>query len=178
MDVALVKYRVAAVATPNSPQLWNNIGMCFFGKKRYIAAIACLKRALYLSPFEWIVSYNLGLAHLNTGQYASAFHFFSSAVNMKPDFAHSYMYLGITLSKLDDFENACGAYEKALDMERDHLFHLNYAISALNNGEKQLAEQQFRLFLGAFQGLDESAQDNDPDVLEQKRLLAENLGVS
>lgn len=33
MDVALVKYRVAAVLTPNSPQLWNNIGMCFFGKQ-------------------------------------------------------------------------------------------------------------------------------------------------
>ena len=33
MDVALVKYRVAALATPNSPQLWNNIGMCFFGKQ-------------------------------------------------------------------------------------------------------------------------------------------------
>ena len=33
MDVALVKYRVAAVQTPNSAQLWNNIGMCFFGKQ-------------------------------------------------------------------------------------------------------------------------------------------------
>ena len=32
MDVALVKYRIAAVKTPNSAQLWNNIGMCFFGK--------------------------------------------------------------------------------------------------------------------------------------------------
>ena len=68
MDVALVKYRVAAVQTPNSAQLWNNIGMCFFGKQRFVAAIACLKRALYLDPFEWIISYNLGLVHLNTGQ--------------------------------------------------------------------------------------------------------------
>ena len=68
MDVALVKYRVAAVQTPNSAQLWNNIGMCFFGKQRYVASIACLKRALYLDPFEWIISYNLGLVHLNTGQ--------------------------------------------------------------------------------------------------------------
>ena len=34
--------------------------MCFFGKQRYVAAIACLKRALYLDPFEWIISYNLG----------------------------------------------------------------------------------------------------------------------
>ena len=44
--MALIKYRVAAVQTPNSAQLWNNIGMCFFGKQRYVAAIACLKKAL------------------------------------------------------------------------------------------------------------------------------------
>jgi hypothetical protein len=37
MDVALIKYRVAAVQTPNTSQLWNNIGMCFFGKQRYVA---------------------------------------------------------------------------------------------------------------------------------------------
>jgi Bardet-Biedl syndrome 4 protein len=46
MDVALVKYRVAATQTPNSSQLWNNIGMCFFGKAKYVAAAACLKRAV------------------------------------------------------------------------------------------------------------------------------------
>lgn len=33
VDSALVKYRTAAVLAPNSPQLWNNIGMCFFGKQ-------------------------------------------------------------------------------------------------------------------------------------------------
>ena len=68
MDVALVKYRVAAVQTPNSAQLWNNIGMCFFGKQRFVAAIACLKRALYLDPFEWIISYNLGLVRKQHAQ--------------------------------------------------------------------------------------------------------------
>jgi Bardet-Biedl syndrome 4 protein len=31
--VALVKYRVGAVVNPDCPQLWNNIGMCFFGKQ-------------------------------------------------------------------------------------------------------------------------------------------------
>ena len=51
---------------------------------RFVAAIACLKRALYLDPFEWIISYNLGLVHLNTGQYASAFHYFSTSVRSQP----------------------------------------------------------------------------------------------
>lgn len=36
-DVALTKYRVVACAAPESPPLWNNIGMCFFGKKKYVA---------------------------------------------------------------------------------------------------------------------------------------------
>jgi Bardet-Biedl syndrome 4 protein len=112
MDVALMKYRIAAVQTPNSAQLWNNIGMCFFGKQKYIAAIACLKRALYLDPFEWIIAYNLGLVHLNTGQNASAFHYLSASINLKPDFASAYMYLGAALSRLQDIDNAATAYEK------------------------------------------------------------------
>jgi Bardet-Biedl syndrome 4 protein len=99
MDVALVKYRVAAVQTPHSAQLWNNIGMCFFGKTKYVAAVSCLKRAVYLSPFEWIVSYNLGVVYLTTGQYASAFHYFSTAINLQPTYARAYMYLAVTLAK-------------------------------------------------------------------------------
>jgi Bardet-Biedl syndrome 4 protein len=99
MDVALIKYRVAAVQTPNSAQLWNNIGMCFFGKGKHVAAAACLKRAVYIAPFEWIISYNLGVIHLTTGQYASAFHFFSTAINLQPTYARAYTYLATVLSR-------------------------------------------------------------------------------
>ena len=44
-DKALTKYKVSAHYNPNSAELWNNIGMAFFGKKKVIAAIACLKKA-------------------------------------------------------------------------------------------------------------------------------------
>jgi len=36
-DAALIKYKAVANSDPNSAHLWNNIGMCFFGKQRYIA---------------------------------------------------------------------------------------------------------------------------------------------
>lgn len=39
-DVALVKYRVAAALAPASPQLWNNVAMCFFGKQ--VRACVCV----------------------------------------------------------------------------------------------------------------------------------------
>lgn len=175
MDVALVKYRVAAVQTPNSAQLWNNIGMCFFGKQRYVASIACLKRALYLDPFEWIISYNLGLVHLNTGQYASAFHYFSTSINLKPDFPSSYMYLGITLNRLDDSENACAAYEKAIDMEEDHLFELNYAITLFNNDDVDKARAHYAEFEKLWARLDEDTKNADQEVVEQQQALGEAL---
>ena len=175
MDVALVKYRVAAVQTPNSAQLWNNIGMCFFGKQRYVASIACLKRALYLDPFEWIISYNLGLVHLNTGQYASAFHYFSTSINLKPDFPSSYMYLAITLNRLDDFENACAAYEKAIDMEEDHLFELNYSITLFNNDELDKARTHYAEFEKLWSRLDEDTKNSDQEVVEQQQALGAAL---
>ncbi|CAG9461157.1 unnamed protein product [Pedinophyceae sp. YPF-701] len=174
-DNALIKYRAAAQHSPNSPQVWNNIGMCFFGKQRYVAAVACLKRALYLGPFEWIVSYNLGLVYLNVGQYASAFHFFSAAVNLKPDFAHSYMYLGLALSRLEDFENACLAYEKALELEDDYVFRLNYGIMLARHGHTDMAREQYAAFKRAFDQLDADAKESDADVTQQAELLGQML---
>ena len=175
VDVALIKYRVSATQTPDSPQLWNNVGMCFFGKRRYIASIACLKRALYLDPFEWIVSYNLGLVHLCTGQHASAFHFFSACVNLKPDFASCYMYLAVTLARLDDFDNACAAYAKAIELETDHLFHLNYAVTLWNGGEEARCREQFEIFERLFEGLDRETRETDQDVVAQRNLLRRAL---
>ncbi|EER19326.1 bardet-biedl syndrome 4, bbs4, putative [Perkinsus marinus ATCC 50983] len=95
VDVALVKYRVAAVEIPSSAELWNNVGMCFFGtfeeKQKLVAAIACLKRAITLEPQRWRTQFNLGLLHSCTGQYASAFTFFSAALNLDPKHPLIYM---------------------------------------------------------------------------------------
>jgi Bardet-Biedl syndrome 4 protein len=103
------------------------VGLCFFGKQRYVASIACLKRALYLGPFEWIVCYNLGLVYVHTQQYAAAFNSFSAAINLQPSFASSYMYLGVTLARLGDMDNACQAYERAVEKDsQDALLRLNY----------------------------------------------------
>ena len=56
-------------------------------------AISCLKRANYLSPFDWKILYNLGLLHLTMQQHASAFHFLSAAINLHPKMGELYMLL-------------------------------------------------------------------------------------
>lgn len=140
-DAALLKYRIVAAQQSNSPRLWNNIGMCFFDKGKCIAAIACLKRSLYLDPFQPEVCYNLGLVHLSTNQYASAFNFFKSAISLSPSMANGYMCLGVTLSKLNDFSNAILAYEKALSLESSPATLVNYAFALVKANLKDKARQ-------------------------------------
>ncbi|CAG9820960.1 unnamed protein product [Phaedon cochleariae] len=37
-DVALTKYKTAIHYQPDSVALWNNIGMCFYAKQKYVAS--------------------------------------------------------------------------------------------------------------------------------------------
>lgn len=53
-DVALSKYRVAAINSPESPQLWNNIAMCFFGKKKYVAVSVCVYESECVCVCVWV----------------------------------------------------------------------------------------------------------------------------
>ncbi|EDV29784.1 uncharacterized protein TRIADDRAFT_18483 [Trichoplax adhaerens] len=167
-DVALMKYRIAASVEPESPPLWNNIGMCFFGKKKFVAAVSCLKRAAYLSPFKWKIMYNLGLVHLTMQQYASAFHYLSAAINLRPKFGQLYMLLAICLTHLEDSNNAKKAYDQACMLDNyDPLVNLDYAIALYNWGDKRSAIKQLRLFEDKLTILKEvKSNDVDPEMEE------------
>ncbi|KAI5614867.1 Bardet-Biedl syndrome 4 protein [Silurus asotus] len=176
-DVAMNKYRVAAFTVPESPPLWNNIGMCFFGKKKYVAAISCLKRANYLSPFDWKVLYNLGLVHLTMQQYASAFHFLSAAINLHPRMGELYMLLAVALTNLDDVENARRSYEQAVQLDDSKpLVNLNFAVLLYNQGDKKAALQQYQEMEKKVNTLIEcnSNTEFDPELVE----MANKLGAA
>lgn len=179
-DVAMNKYRVAAHAVPESPPLWNNIGMCFFGKKKYVAAISCLKRANYLSPFDWKILYNLGLVHLTMQQYASAFHFLSAAINLRPRMSELYMLLAVALTSLDDADNARRSYEQAVQMdESDPLVNLNFAVFLYNQGDKKdalLQYQEMERKVNA-QVENNSNVEFDPEMVEMAQKMAAGLQV-
>lgn len=200
MDVALHKYRVAAVRTPQSPQLWNNIGMALFGKGKHVAAISCLKRALYFDPFEWIVSFNLGLIHLHTKQYASAFHHLSTSINLRSsgggttsamtaeqegaaaassltEYPTAYVYLGVALSNLQDPKNAIEAFKKAISLEDTYSARLNFAIVLYNHGHDSQAKEHFKAYGElAAKKLDANDEQNT-DVFERAALLESALAA-
>jgi Bardet-Biedl syndrome 4 protein len=134
-DVALSKYRIIHGRKPECAQVWNNIGMCFFSKKKFVAAVSCLKRANYLAPFELYILYNLALVHLYLQQNASAAIFLQAAIRINKKFAPSYGLLGVALSKLNDTDNALRAFTHSLKLDpTDPTTLLNFAIFQVNTG--------------------------------------------
>ena len=112
--------------------------------------------------------------HLHTGQHASAFHFFNTAVNLHKDYAPAYMYLGVALAAMDDPENAIAAFEKSLKLGDDHLTRLNFAATLLNEGREAEARKHFAKYeqLSADLGPDADPEDGMLDLAEklQERL--------
>ena len=86
------------------------------------------------------------------------------------------MYLGITLDKLDDFESACQAFEKALEIQNgDCTIYLNYAIVLFNRGYEKLAKELFKRSERIYQELDDD--EKEAEMQEQREVLADALDI-
>ena len=156
---ALLQYKISTLSNPNSAQVWNNLGLCFFVNNKNIAAQTCLKKALYLNPFEWIISFNLGLIYLSTQQYSSAFIYMNTAANLNEKYYLIFMYLGVILSELDDIDNAISYYEKAINLQEDYVIYFNYTVSLVKNEMYANAKEKFNVFLKLYN----SKKGNSPD---------------
>jgi Bardet-Biedl syndrome 4 protein len=80
------------------------------------------------------------------------------------------LLLLLLLFRLDDFENSCAAYGKAIELGEDYIIHLNYAITLFKNDEPERAKEHFAKYESLFAALDE-ASDVDEDVTAQANLM-------
>ncbi|KAL7299540.1 hypothetical protein TKK_0007619 [Trichogramma kaykai] len=173
-DVAFSKYKIASNSLMESWALWNNIGMCLYGKQKYVSAITCLKKAHYLNPLALPAACNLGIVYLATGQAASAAIYLCAAVSAGPDNAMPYMLLGLALKRLDDLEGAEKALEKAHALApQDPQVLLNYAVimDALKRHERA---KEFLIILNDVMALI----DVDPQITKMAKHLAAKLRIS
>ena len=123
-------------SNPNSAYLWNNLGMYFFAKDKKIFAATCLKRALYLAPFEWIISFNLGLVYLKNEQYVTAFVHMNTAANLNKNNHLIFLYLAIICGELNN---------EAL--KEDPIVLFNYTVFLLKRKMLNEANEKFSKLL-------------------------------
>lgn len=129
--------------------------MCLLGKGKLVAAISCLKRANYLCPLDWKILFNLAIVYSSMMQFASAYNFMSSALNLNPRnkmllmglasesfsfYPHSLIsieqHIVVVLTELNDHVNARKAYKRAVQMDTDDfIIRLNYAVFEYRHGQ-------------------------------------------
>ena len=148
----------------------------------------------------WIISFNLGLVHLHTEQYCSAFHHFHArrgargratsilgarrgdpsqvAANFRKDYAPCFMYMGVALSAMNDTTNSIPAFEKSLKLQKDYLTHLNYAVALANLERWPDARKHFAEYERMCADMGPDA-DHEDGLFEMAAALKETLaGVS
>ena len=137
-------------SNPNSAYLWNNLGMYYLSKGKKIFASTCLKRAIYLAPFEWVISFNLGLVYLKNEQYVSSFIHMNTAANLNKNNHLIYLYLAIICAELNNDGNAKNCFEKALALKEDPIVIFNYIVFLLRKKAFNDANNNFQKLLKIF----------------------------
>jgi tetratricopeptide (TPR) repeat protein len=107
--------------SPNSagsPQVASLLALAtnFLGAGRPADAIAPLRDAALLQPWNPVIQHDLGLACLEVGRVPDAIAAFQRAVASNPRYADAYFRLGIALEKLGNIGEAIVAYHRATEL--------------------------------------------------------------
>jgi len=79
-------------------------------------AIAPLRDAARLEPFNPVIQHDLGLACLEVGRVLDAITALQLAIASNPRYADAYFRLGIALEKMGDIGGAIVAYDRATEL--------------------------------------------------------------
>jgi tetratricopeptide (TPR) repeat protein len=85
-----------------SPALWNNLGVCYLLKRRYIASLSCLIKAHQLNPIDWRINYNLSLVSMHVGLPFKALCCSLASRNFRSSQIKSLHALGYSFDKSND----------------------------------------------------------------------------
>ena len=149
-DEAFQLLAIGYNSNPNSAYLWNNLGMYFYAKDKKIFAATCLKKALYLAPFEWIIPFNLGLVYLKNEQYVTAFVHMNTAANLNKNNYLVLLYLAIICGELNNDGNAKNCFVKALGIKEDPIVLFNYVVFLIRKKMFDEANDKFSKLLKIF----------------------------
>ena len=81
----------------------------------------------------------------------------------------------VFVNRLEDFENSCAAYDKALELGEDYVTLLNYAITLYSNDEIEKARKIFLRFETVIKAHVDENNEVDMEVRAQGDLLRSSL---
>jgi tetratricopeptide (TPR) repeat protein len=105
-----------AAAYPGDERVHNQLGVFYFGRQDYAAAVEEFKKATSINP-AYSASYNqLGYVYRFQGNYPEAERAFKKYIELIPDDPNPYDSYAELLMKMGRFEESIKNYEKALSL--------------------------------------------------------------
>jgi tetratricopeptide (TPR) repeat protein len=85
LEEGLAQYELALELDPESPWLWNNLGVANQALRRYSKAKRAYSRAIAISPNYAMAYYNLGVVYDLRGNYSRALDHYQRAIELDPE---------------------------------------------------------------------------------------------
>ena len=146
--------RQAVTANPGSAEAWGALGMVLDVHDLRAGAAHCYERALGLDGDDFRWPYFLGVLKLTSNQGEALVHF-SQAARIRDDYPPLWVYMGSGHLLGERFEEAAGAFQRALDLDGDfYRARIGLAKVALARDEARRARELLETALaqGASEG--------------------------
>jgi len=110
IPTAVVEMKRAIAVTPNSKEMWNNLGTLLWKSRQYDEAIACIDRALAFEEFAE-AQHNKALVLESIGQYDEAEKCFVRALELNPEYLNAKWCRSMMHLALGNYERGWEEYE-------------------------------------------------------------------
>lgn len=159
------------------PEMWNYLGMAYWGKGDYKKAFEAYQKALALDHDYPLVFNNLGSLHLSlfirdnkAEDINKAFDYFKQAIALDPELVSAYNGLGGAYKKVGKLKEAIACWQKAVELNPNYDFPLyNLGITYLELGDKKAALNYLQRYLAVKKNISAAEKEKITSLINQLR---------
>ncbi|MGH9583565.1 MAG: tetratricopeptide repeat protein, partial [Bryobacteraceae bacterium] len=105
---------------PDAGDMYNVLGVCFLGMKRYDDAIAAHQRYVQLSPKDPNAHDSLGMSFQQSGEYDEALAEYKAALLLDPAFEPAIIHVADTYAQQGRYRDAVGQYKRYIEVAQSN----------------------------------------------------------
>lgn len=176
-DEAISVLQIGVSLWDYDPEMWNYLGMAYWGKGDFDRAYEAYEKALALDPNYPIVFNNLGslflsryLKNNNQEDINKALDYFKKAISLDPELVSAYNGLGGAYKKIGKIKEAIDCWQKALALNPNYDFSLyNLGITYFELGDKKAALKYLERYLKAKKNISVAEKEKIKALIDECR---------
>ena len=144
-------FRLSLSLLPDRFSTLTNLAATLIKLKSFDAAEDVILKSINLFSEDELIQFIHGDLMYENGKWLDAITCYDTAIRQKPDYAEAYSQRGLSLSKLNRFEEALASYNKSIQLQSDHAnpyFYRGNTLQQLNRIDEALDSYNTAIKLG------------------------------